>query len=415
MNDDSTRLLREKSIADLDVQECPVEFYDALQQSPLHYDAKAGFFIAGNYDTVRQIVRDTKTFSSIASQTTDGMRPPPQEVLELRKQMVQPADTLVTNDPPSHTRVRNMLGDPFAQFRVDKSKADIREICETTLDAFIAKGHCDFVADYANPVPLKVIADQMGIPRTLAAKIKAWSDAAVEPLGMMISDERLIACTKLTKEFQDYFLDRLAERKQTPSNDLLGQLVAARDADGEPFSTAEYLSLCAQLLVAGNETTTNAMGHGMRYLVEQPELFAALRSDPAKSLQFADEILRLESPAQGLFRVVTQDTEIAGVHLPRGSRVMLRWAAANRDPSRFECPHQLDLARKNAMTHLAFGAGIHRCLGANLAREELAQTFALLPQRIHNLRFADGKNDFTHHPNMLLRGLKALHLEFSVG
>lgn len=405
-------LLEQKSIADLDIQECPFDFYSELAETPLHWDEKAGFFICGRFDTVRDIVRNTKVFSNVASQTMDGMRPPPPEVLELRRKMIPVADTLVTNDPPHHTRIRKMMDNPFAVANIEKSQDEIREICEETLATWVDKGHCEFVADYCVPVPLKVIAGQLGVPREMAPKFKAWSDAAVEPLGMMISDERLIVCTKLTKEFQDYFVEQLESRRKNPQDDLLGRVVSARDEDGKPFTLAEEISLCAQLLVAGNETTTNAMGHGLQMLVEQPGVLDALRQDPSKSRNFVEELLRLESPTQGLFRVVMEDTVIEGTKVPKGSRIMLRWAAANRDPARFECPHDIDLERRNAMTHMAFGAGIHRCLGANLAKEELVQTFALLPTRIKTLRFSEGKNDFTHHPNMLLRGLKSLHVDF---
>ncbi len=408
-------LLTEQSIADLDVQECPFDFYDALQDTPLHYDEKAGFYITGKFNVVRDIVRDPETFSNVHSQTMDSMRPPPERVLELRKSMVPRADTLVTNDPPNHTRVRKMMDNPFAMSNIQKSEQQIRDICEETLADFVDQGKCEFVADYGIAVPLKVIADQLGVPREMAPTFKLWSDAAVEPLGMMISDERLIACTELTKDFQDYFLDQLADRRANPRDDLLTRVASARDEDGNGFNEAESISVCGQLLVAGNETTTNAMGHGMQFLVEQPEIFNALRDDPSKSRQFTEELLRLESPTQGLFRLVMKDVEIEGVKVPKGARIMLRWAAANRDPERFECPHKLDLGRRNAMTHMAFGAGIHRCLGANLAKEELVQTFALLPTKLHNLRYSDGKNDFTHHPNMLLRGLKELHLEFDPG
>jgi cytochrome P450 len=172
------------------------------------------------------------------------------------------------------------------------------------------------------------------------------------------------------------------------------------------------LSLTSQLLVAGNETTTNAIAAGMQWLIEKPELFDMLREAPERAGQFSDEVLRLESPVQGLFRIVARETRIGGVTLPAGARVMLRFAAANRDPKRFPCPAELDRGRDNAGTHLAFGAGVHHCLGANLAREEMVQTFAILPQRLSRPRFPAGRNDFLHHPSMVLRGLKHLHIEF---
>jgi len=148
-------------------------------------------------------------------------------------------------------------------------------------------------------------------------------------------------------------------------------------------------------------------------LIDNPEQQAILRAHPDRCMLFANEVLRLESPVQGLFRVVKADTEIGGVKMPRGSRVMLRFASANRDPAKYDNPDALDVSRHNAGTHVAFGAGIHHCIGANLAREEMTQAFRLLLERCDGLTYVPGANDFTHHPSMILRGLKKLHVSFS--
>jgi len=239
-----------------------------------------------------------------------------------------------------------------------------------------------------------------------------WSDASVEPLGMMISDERLIECTRLVKEVQDFMASQLEARRAHPRDDLLTDLVTARDRDGAPFSMAEMLSLTSQFLVAGNETTTNAIAAGVQLLVDNPDQQEILRREPSRMRVFINEGLRLEAPVQGLFRVVTADTELGGVSIPRGSRIMLRFAAANRDPGKFQHPDRLDVTRHNAGANVSFGAGIHHCIGANLAREELVQTFDLLLRRITNLTYPAGRNDFKHHPSMILRGLKQLHVTF---
>jgi cytochrome P450 len=180
---------------------------------------------------------------------------------------------------------------------------------------------------------------------------------------------------------------------------------------------AEMLSLTQQFLVAGNETTTNAVAAGVQLLIEHPEQQQDLQQDrrEGRLRTFANEVLRLESPVQGLFRVVRRNVTLAGVELPAGSRVMVRFAAANRDPAQYQDPDLLDLQRDNAGTHLAFGAGIHHCIGANLSREELIQTFDVLLARCGNLSFADssasfadGSAELEHHPSMILRGLKRL-------
>ena len=173
------------------------------------------------------------------------------------------------------------------------------------------------------------------------------------------------------------------------------------------------ISLTSQFLVAGNETTTNGIAAGVQLLVDNPAQQQLLREDPSRVRVFINEVLRLESPVQGLFRIVTKETTLAGVTLPKGARVMLRFAAANRDGSKFQNPDQLDVLRHNAGSNVAFGAGIHHCIGANLAREEMVQTFDALLRRTKDLAFAAGKNDFSHHPSMILRGLNNLHVRFS--
>ena len=337
----------------------------------------------------------------------DSLREPPAEVVAIRRSSHETVNTLVTNDPPSHTRVRKMVDEPFRPRSIEKLRGAIREIVNETLDALEGR-EVDFVRSFAIPIPVTVIADMLGVPRSRAGDIKIWSDASVEPLGIMVSDERLIECAKLIKGFQDYVVDELEQRRAAPRDDLLTRLVEARDDNNQPFTTAEMLSLTQQFLVAGNETTTNAIAAGVRRLAESPGLRAALRADRGRLLTFANEVLRLDSPVGGLFRVVTRDTQVAGVTLPAGSRVMLRFASANRDPGKYDLPGELDLHRANAGTHVAFGAGIHHCIGANLAREEMVQAFDVLLDRHPDFELAEGRNDFRHHPSLILRGLRQL-------
>lgn len=408
-------LISEKSLADLDVQECPVEYYRALQEQPIYFDERLGFYICSTYHLMRQILRDTDTFSSVGSQTMDDISPPPPEAAAIRAKAVPMVNTLVTNDPPSHTRIRTMMDDPFRPRSIDRMRDPIREIVTETIDGFVHAGKCDVVGEFAVPIPITVIADLLGVSRDDAPKFKAWSDAAVEPLGMMISDERQVVCAELFVEFQEYFIRELEERKVKPRDDLLTHVVQSVDEGGEPLNLPEMLSICSQILVAGNETTTNALAAGVQLLIENPaqlkQLVEGGDADYRRARTFANEVLRLESPVQGLFRIVARDTELNGVALPKGSRIMVRFAAANRDPEKYSAPDQLDVRRHNAGTHLGFGAGIHHCLGANLAREELTQAFHILVRRTRNLAFAEG-NDFSHHPNMLLRGLRRLDVTF---
>lgn len=407
--------LKTESLIQPDVQQSPNDYHHALLAEGLHFDPQLGMYICASYPLMREILRDTATFSNIDSQSTAGMRKPPEEAERIRRSGYQPANTLVTNDPPDHTRIRKMIDDPFRPRSIQKLTGDIQQIVDDVIEGCLRKGDFDAVADMAIPVPILVIADMLGLDRALAGDIKRWSDASVEPLGMMVSDERLIECAQIIKDFQDIVAGELKMRMREPRDDLLTALVQARDEGGEPYSLEEMISLTQQFLVAGNETTTNGIAAGVRMLIERPKDAQTLRAadDPNLTRIFVNEVLRLESPVQGLFRVVTEDVEINGVKLAAGSRIMLRFAAANRDPEKYDAPDQLDLGRKNAGTHLAFGAGIHHCIGANLAREEMTLTFHSLLKRSTRLAFTPQRNDFQHHPSLILRGLKALYVTIS--
>ena len=407
------RLTDRESLASLDVQECPWSFYRAIheERDGFYFDDTLNMYICASYPLMREILRDTATFSSVNAQNVSHMREPPREVLEIQKASVRPVNILVGADPPDHGRVRKLLDDPFRPRAIEKLRPRIREIVNDTIDAFIGRGRCDVVAEFAIPIPITVIAELLGLPRAMAGEIKAWSDASVEPLGMMISDERWIECARKIKAFQDYMTEELEARKRDPRDDLLTHLVSVRDASGAPLTLGEMLAVTAQLLVAGNETTTNGIAGGVQLLLDNPEQETALREDPSRMLVFVNEALRLESPVQGLFRVVTRDTALAGQALHAGDRIMIRFAAANRDGAKYEGPDALDVCRKNAGTQLGFGAGIHHCLGANLAREEMVQAFDILLARTRSLALAPDA-DLSHHPSLVLRGLKRLDITF---
>jgi cytochrome P450 len=351
-------------------------------------------------------------FSNIGSQAPAEMRTPPPRVKEIEAQGWPKVNTMVTNDPPSHTRYRRMVDYAFTPRRVRAMKPYMDEIAAMLIDGFIGRGEVELIHEFAVPVPLYVIADQLGVPRADAPRFKIWSDASVAPLGLMLTDEQWIDSALKVQEFQRYFVEALDERRASPRDDLLSALLEVRDDDGKPLDNGELLSIISQVLVAGNETTTNSIAAGMTLLIDNPDQQRRLREDPSRIPTFVEETLRLESAVQGLFRVVKQDTELGGYAIPKGARVMLRYAAANRDGAKFACPHQLDVDRSNAGAHLAFGAGIHHCLGAQLARYEMIASFEALLARLDNLAYVSGRNDFRHHPHLCLRGLKQLWIRF---
>lgn len=228
----------------------------------------------------------------------------------------------------------------------------------------------------------------------------------------MITPEREIECAKSTVEFQRYFAAKLDERRAAPQDDLLTDLINARLEGETPLNTAEMLSILQQVLVAGNETTTNLIASAVLLLLQNPQQMAAVCADHARIPNCVEEALRFESPVQGLFRMARMDTELGGVAIPAGSRLVLMYASGNRDDQEFPQAERFDVYRANAKDHVAFGVGIHYCLGAPLARLEATVAFETLLGRLRNIRLAEDKNDYRHTPSFILRGLKALYLEF---
>lgn len=393
------------------VMECPYPIYKNMRDhAPVYFLERLGFWIITRYDDCLNAIRDPQVFSSKM-----GFRPGvvPDEVIRIYNEegYGDLPDTLVSNDPPSHTRYRKLVDRAFTASRVRQMEDYMVVVVRELIDAFIEDGRLSVMRDFAVPVPMYVIADQLGVPRSHRDKFKKWSDAAVAPLGLLLSDERKIECAKLAVEMQHYFVDVFGDRRANPRDDLISDLVT-KEIDGAPLSTPELLSILNQLLVAGNETTTSSIAASIVRLADAPELAELLAKEPGKCNNFAEEILRHESPVQGLFRMTTADVEIGGVTIPKGSLVNLRYGSANRDESRYECPEAFNVDRANASSHLAFGAGIHHCIGAQLARREIAIAVRELSARLKDIRLV-APDKISHAPSVILRALNEFEIEFS--
>ena len=231
----------------------------------------------------------------------------------------------------------------------------------------------------------------------------------------MASAEEEIENARLIVEYQHYMAKIIEDRRANPQDDMISDLAnnTIKPPEGERLMTVEeLLSMIEQLLVAGNETTTSATTGGLLSLIQLSDQLQVLLDDPGMIANAVEEILRLESPSAGLWRVVTKDVELRGVAIPKGSLLMLRYAAANRDEDVFDEPEAMDVCRRNADEHIAFGYGTHFCPGAFLGRKEMQVAYERILARMTNIRLAEGKNDLTHWPNMVLRGLKELHITF---
>lgn len=390
--------------------ECPYGLFAKLRREPPVYVAGARFFLISRYEDVEQVLLHPEVFSSAGSPGV--RRKVPLEVLEIMSQGFRPVPTVQTLDPPAHQRYRNLLSKAFSSRRVGQLEPKIRQIANVLVDSFVNDHRVDLVSQFAVPFPLTVIADCLGLPQADLPRLKRWSDDAAAPLGGMIDHAREIECARSELEAQHYFAAKLDERRLEPHDDILTDLCNARLEGTGQLDNRELYYLLIQLLVAGNESVRNLISSAMLLLLKHPEQMAAVRADPRLIPNFIEESLRLESPIKAFFRVAKTDTELGGVKIIAGSRLAVLFASANRDEARFAEPERFDIYRENASDHVAFGLGIHYCLGASLARSEARIAFEVLLDRLQDIRLG-AANDFAHIPSFIFRGLNALHLEFS--
>ncbi|MDE0244870.1 MAG: cytochrome P450 [Gammaproteobacteria bacterium] len=403
------------TIADQAVQECPYDYYRALHESePVHYDPNTDLWMIASYELVVEALNNWKVFSSAIDMRRDVGGPDTSESDALfEKEGYVVHDVLSQVDPPRHTIFRKLVDRTFTGPVVRRMEDYLERHTERLIDGFIDRGRCDFFNEFAVPLPLGVIADQLGVPQQDMPRFKTWSDAFIETLGIMLSPERKLECTRLIIEYQHYFVKRIEEKKARPEDDILSGLVAARHEDGSELSTEELLALVQQLLVAGNETTRNHLAKSVLLLIENPDQQEVLREDLSLVSNFVEESLRLESPVQGLFRVTAEDTKLGGYDIPKGAKIYLAYGAANRDDGKFPQADRLDVRRKNAIRHLAFSHGIHRCIGQMLARKELEIAIRAILTRMTGIALDDAWPHPAHAPSFILRGLTSLHITFN--
>lgn len=395
-----------------EVLECPFDFYKlAREEAPIYLLPGTNIYLVTRHADIRAMLKDTETFSSNFAHLLSGSGEN-EEVQALYKGTVEPADTLLTLDPPRHRVYRSLVNKVFSAKRVQQMHDYIEQIVDELIDGFIDDGECEYITAFASPLPLMVIADQLGIDRDLLPRFKVWSDSLAARLGGMVSPDEAKDIAIAVREYQEYILGVIAARRDEPRDDMISDLSNAEIDDGRKLNDAELISIVQQFLVAGNETTTSSLAGGLLSLIQHPEQMQLLRDNPQYMENTVEEILRTETPSAGLWRVVTKDIEFDGTKLPQGAMVMLRYAAANRDERVFEDAERFDICRHNADDHIAFGQGTHFCPGAMLARKEMIVAMNTFLARVDNIQLAEGKNDLTHWPNMVLRGLKELHITF---
>jgi cytochrome P450 len=297
---------------------------------------------------------------------------------------------------------------------------EIDRLSDELIEAFAGRGSVELVSEFAVPLPIGVIADALGVPRDMQPTFRRWTDDSTDLIGADVTDQRRLDAARGLVEFQRYFAAELDDRRRSPRDDFLTDLVCATvDGDEEglddnrPLDTPEMLSILHQLLVAGNETTTTLLAESMRLLVASPSDYRRVAADGDGSYTAAvvEEALRLCAPAQGMFRVVTRDTVLGGVELPAGATAILMYASANRDESQWPDAESFCPGRDGVRHHLSFGSGIHFCVGAALSRAEAQAALPRLCRALPDARLATDTLDYK--PSFVLRGLRSLPLTFT--
>jgi cytochrome P450 len=379
----------------------PYPHYKPLMQGPPRIvDLFEKFALVARFADVRTMLLDHSRFSSVQQQNAAF-----QEQLD----MFQAEPSMLFSDPPVHTRLRRLISRDFTPRRVRELEPRIREIAATLLDAAARRGKLDVIADLATPLPVMVIAEMLGVPPELYQQFKTWSDKVIESdnvlPGMPMPDD----IKQALKELRAYFAAEIEKRRARPGADLVSALVAAHD-QSEALSEGELLEFVVLLLLAGNETTTNLIGNGMLALGRHPEQLAMLRERPDLMPRAIEEMLRYDGPVQATFRTAVRDTEIGGTEIKKGMGAFVLLAAANRDPAEFPDPDRFDITRDTRSGHVAFGEGIHYCVGSGLARLEASITIREALARFPRLRIANPGAELTYKGSFFLRGLAALEM-----
>ena len=385
----------------------PYPAYAALRaEDPVHFSAAIQAWVLTAYEDCERVLRDVETFSS-SSYTASG-----QLATALQQQRREfplgEAPTVLNSDPPVHTRLRTLLNRAFTPRAIEGLRAHIEEIAASLLaGADRAGGRFDAVTGFAQPLPIIVIAELLGVPPGDRDQLKEWSTAIANTTNVLNTEGALAAARQATVELIAYMDEVVAQRRTAPGADIMTALVQAEEG-GDRLSHDELLAFSILLLLAGHETTTNLIGNGLLALTEHPEQAARLRADPDLLPSAVEEFLRYDSSVQGAVRFARQTAEVGGRTIEQGSTLLLLVGAANRDPAQFPDPDALDVAR-SPNRHLAFGRGIHFCLGAPLARLEGDVAFGALLERFPELRVAEGGAE--RSGTLVLRGMGKLELE----
>lgn len=418
-----------KSVADYhflklneDLLQDPYPFYEQLRSSgPVCREPDYGVYLVGTLDAIREVNRKPEVFSSVlvANAPYVDLPCPLDKIAEYRKETPF-SDKILSNDPPDHTRHRKLVNRLFTTSRVREIEPRIRAITNGVIDSFIEQGEVEFVTGFAHMIPRLVVGELIGLPPADQAhfktffedRLKLMEKAAEQPLSGF--QERVNNQGGLTEDrfLREYFVEAISSRRSKPRNDIMSELANATFEDGEPVPLESLVSMISLLYSAGGDANTpELMTNSMLALLDRPELEHALRADPTLMQGFVEEVLRYDTPVPGVFRIALEDTSIAGVPIPKGSKIMVVYGSGNHDATYFEDPENFKMGREYRHPHLGFGIGVHFCPGAPLARLEGQVAIQEVLRRMINIQRVDDK-PVPYVPSVIQRIPIQLRLRF---
>lgn len=380
----------------------PYRVYDELRrEAPVSYFEPTNQWLISRHADVNALLRDRRLGRShlhVATHEEFG-RPPEPEFQEPFWRVIRAG--MLDVEPPVHTRLRRLVSRAFTPRMVESLRPRVRAIAGGLVDAFVEKGGGDLLAEVAEPLPVTVIAEMLGIPHADRHLLRPWSAEICGMYELNPSLEAQHTAVRAASEFADYLKTLAAQRRRAPGDDLISAL-----AQIDELTEDELVGTCVLLLNAGHEATVNVTGNGWWALFRNPSELARLREDRSLLPTAVEEVMRWDTPLQMFERWVLEDIEVHGVEIPRGSEVALLFGSANRDPAVFEDPDRLDVGRADN-PHISFGAGIHFCLGAPLARIELMESYGALLDRAAKLEL---REEPSWKPGYVIRGLRSLEV-----
>jgi len=382
----------------------------ARRQQPVFYSERLGVWVITRHADLCAVLRDPAFSSAGSLEATTSFAP---EVHAVLSEGYLAFTSLVQSDPPDHTRIRNVFNKALSPTRVAAMEPSIRKVANELIDAFVNEGEGDLMSRFAYPLPGIVISDLLGIPRSDVTMLKAWSNDKQVLLAANEATPRLVEAARGYVSLQRYFLEHFEDRARAPKDDLITLLLPKEMGGNAALSVQEAVCNAMDILAAGHETTSDLIGNGLVLFIEHPDQAAEVRADASLIPTAVDEILRTDTPIRGMFRVTKTDYEIGGATIPAGAKVFVLYGSGNRDEARFRDPDRFDIHRKDDGIHIAFGKGIHYCVGNALARLEARVAFELLLERLPNVR-RHPSLQAERRPYLILRGFERLPLAWDV-